>query len=154
MPWLVLLGSGAAAAACNSSTAAPSPSWPGSWSVTTSVLDQGGALEGTIQPTPFLLKITANGNALQDTFPTLKWMQMTGGSWTFPPGEPNDAIVGHADTLLWRAYSTPDGAGKTCTLVFNGLLVWSDSVRGSVLVSGTATACAAANGGTWAGKRQ
>jgi hypothetical protein len=33
-------------------------------------------------------------------------------------------------------------------------LVAPDSARGSVLVSGTNTLCAAANGGSWVGKRQ
>ena len=143
----------AAVWACGDSTAPPSANWDGAWSVTTSTLDAGGALEGTLEPTPFLLTIVVNGNALSDTFPTLTWSEPS-GAWMFPWGQPNDAIVGHADTLLWRVYSEPDTLGKTCTLVYRGVLVGSDSVRGSVLVSGTNAQCAAANGGSWAGKRQ
>jgi hypothetical protein len=37
--------------------------------------------------------------------------------------------VGHADTLLWRVYSTPDVGGKTCALVYRGVLLGSDSGR-------------------------
>jgi len=139
--------------ACGDSTAPPNPSWDGGWSVTTSTLDAGGVLEGMLEPTPFLLTIVVNGNALSDTFPTLTWSEPS-GAWTFPWGQPNDAIVGHADTLLWRVYSEADTLGKTCTLVYRGVLVGTDSVRGSVLVSGTNAQCAAANGGSWAGKRQ
>ena len=143
------------ALACTSSTAPPSPSLAGTWSVVTSTLDQGGALQGTLEPTPFLFKVTENGNTLSDSFPTLSWQLMTGGTaWTFPPGEPNNAIVGHADTLTWRMYSTPDASAKTCTLVYRGLLIANDSLNGSVLVSGSATSCAVANGGTWGAKRQ
>ena len=145
----------AVTAACGSSTAPPSPSLAGNWSVVTSTLDQGGALQGNLVPTPFLLKVTENGNTLSDSFPTLSWQLMTGGTaWTFPPGEPNNAIVGHADTLTLRIYSTPDGGGKTCTLVYRGVLIATDSLNGSVLVSGSAASCAVANGGTWGGKRQ
>jgi len=151
---IVTLACGAAAAlACGDSTAPPSANWAGAWSVTTSVLDSGGALEGTPEPKPFLLTIVVNGNTLTDTFPTLSWIQPS-GTFTFPAGQPNDAIVGHADTLLWRIYSVPDTGGKTCTLLYHGALVAPDSARGSVLVSGTNTLCAAANGGSWVGKRQ
>jgi hypothetical protein len=57
------------------------------------------------------------------------------------------------DTLRWRIYSAPDTAGKTCTLVYSGVLVASDSARGSVLISGNSAQCAAASAGTWGGKR-
>lgn len=151
--WLCL-GLGAALA-CGNSMAPPSPDLAGTWSVGTSRLDVGGALEGNLLPSPFLLKVTANGNTLSDTFPTLTWQLMTGGTaWTFPPGEPNNAIVGSADTLTFRIYSTPDAGSKTCTLVYRGILIGTDSLNGSVLVSGSAVSCAAANGGTWGGKRQ
>jgi hypothetical protein len=152
---LLLMSAAAAAvaAACGDTNAPPSPNLAGTYAVIISRLDSGGALNGTVAPSPFSLKVVQNGNALSDSFPTLVWSQATGGSWSFPPGEPNDQIVGHGDTLTWSAYSTADAGGKTCTLVLRGLVV-SDSVHGSVLVSGTATACAVANGGTWAGKRQ
>lgn len=138
--------------ACGDSTAPPSANWDGIWSVRTSVLDVGGPLEGSIEPTPFSHTITVNGNTISDTFPTLMWVH-TGGAWTFSFGAPNNAIVAHADTLRWRIYSAPDTLGKTCTLVYSGVLVGSDSATGSVLVSGTSAQCAVANGGTWGGKR-
>jgi hypothetical protein len=148
---LLMVGA-AAALACGDSTAPPSANWDGVWSVRTSVLDAGGPLEGSIEPTPFSLTITVNGNTISDTFPTLMWAH-SGGAWTFSFGAPNNAIVAHADTLRWRIYSAPDTLGRTCTLVYSGVLVASDSAQGSVLVSGTSALCAAANGGTWAGKR-
>ena len=138
--------------ACGDSTAPPSSNWAGVWSITTSVLDSGGTLEATPEPTPFLLTIVLNGNTLTDTFPTISWTT-PGGAFSFPYGQMNNAIVAHADTLLWRIYSVPGAGGTTCTLVYHGALVAADSARGSVLVSGTNTLCAAANGGTWAGKR-
>ena len=140
-------------ACSNDPTSPPSQNWAGVWSITTSALDTGGALEGTPEPTPFLLTITLNGNTISDTFPTITWVQSS-GTFSFPYGQPNNAIAAHADTLLWRIYSVPGAGGTTCTLVYNGALVAPDSARGSVLVSGTNTLCAAANGGTWVGKRQ
>src|SRR5258706_10352895 len=59
--------------ACGDSTAPPSSNWAGVWSITTSVLDRGGTLEATPEPTPFLLTIVLNGNTLTDTFPTISW---------------------------------------------------------------------------------
>jgi hypothetical protein len=131
----------------------PSADWEGIWSITTSPLDVGGALEGTPEPTPFLLTIILNGALISDTFPTITWMS-SGGTFSFPYGQASNAIAAHADTLLWRIFSVPDGTGKYCALVYSGALVAPDSARGSVLVSGTNTLCAAANGGTWVGKRQ
>jgi len=138
--------------ACTDSTAPPSQNWAGTWSINTSVLDVGGSLEGTPEPKPFALTITLNGNAVSDTFPTVSWTS-SGGTFSFPYGQPNNAIVAHADTVLWRIYSVPGAGGTTCTLVYHGALVAPDSANGSVLVSGSNTLCAAANGGTWAGKR-
>lgn len=149
--WLATLA--LTALACGDSTAPPNMNWDGVWSIRTSVLDSGGALEGNIEPTPFLLTIVVNGNAVSDTFPTLMWPH-SGGAWTFSFGAPNNAIVAHADTLRWRIYSAPDTLGKTCTLIYSGVLVASDSAQGSVLVGGSSAQCAVANGGTWGGKRQ
>lgn len=138
--------------ACGDSTAPPSANWDGVWSVRTSVLDAGGPLEGSIEPTPFSHTITVSGSTISDTFPNLTWAT-SGAAWTFSFGAPNNAIVAHADTLRWRIYSAPDTLGKTCTLIYSGVLVTSDSAQGSVLVSGTSALCATANGGTWGGKR-
>ena len=140
--------------ACGDPNAVPPPSadWEGVWSVTTSVLDSGGGLQGTPEPTPFLLTIDLF-NGISDTFPTISWMS-SGGTFSFPYGQPNNAIAAHADTLLWRVFSVPGAGGTTCALVYSGVLVAPDSARGGVLVSGTNTLCAAADGGTWVGKRQ
>jgi len=145
----------AAGLACGDPNAVspPSAEWEGVWSITTSVLDSGGALKATPEPTPFLLTIVLNGNTISDTVPTISWTT-PGGAFSFPYGQPNNAIAAHADTLLWRIFSVPGTGGSTCALVYTGALVAADSVRGSVLVSGTNTLCAAANGGTWVGKRQ
>ena len=145
----------AAGLACGDPNAVspPSAEWEGVWSITTSPLDSGGALEGTPEPTPFLLTIILNGALISDTFPTITWMQSS-GTFSFPYGQASNAIAAHADTLLWRIYSVPGAGGTTCALVYTGALVAADSARGSVLVSGTNTLCAAANGGTWVGKRQ
>jgi len=144
----------AAGLACSdpSAVSPPSADWEGVWSITTAVLDSGGALQGTPEPTPFLLTIDLF-NGISDTFPTISWMS-SGRTFSFPYGQPNNAIAAHADTLLWRIFSVPGAGGSTCALVYSGVLVAPDSARGSVLVSGTNTLCAAANGGTWVGKHQ
>ena len=150
----LLAGVVAGGLACGDPTAVspPSAEWEGVWSISTSVLDNGGSLQGTPEPTPFLLTIDLF-NGISDTFPTIGWMS-SGGTFSFPYGQPDNAIAAHADTLLWRVFSVPDGTGKYCAPVYSGVLVAPDSAIGSVLVSGTNTLCAAANGGTWAGKRQ
>lgn len=130
----------------------PSADWEGVWSISTSVLDSGGTLQGTPEPKPFLLTIVLF-NGVSDSFPTISWMS-SGATFSFPYGQPDNAITAHADTVLWRMYSVPDAAQKTCTLVYHGALVAADSARGSVLVSGSNPLCAVANGGTWVGKRQ
>jgi len=130
----------------------PNADWEGVWSITTAVLDSGGSLQGTPEPTPFLLTIDLF-NGISDTFPTISWTT-SGGAFSFPYGQPNSAIAAHADTLLWRIFSVPGAGGSTCALVYSGVLVAPDSARGSVLVSGTNTLCAAANGGAWVGKHQ
>ena len=150
---VTLAGFVAVGLACGDPNAVSPPSveWEGVWSITTSVLDSGGALQGTPEPTPFLLTIVLF-NGISDTFPTISWMSSS-GTFSFPYGQASNAIAAHADTLLWRIYSVPDTAGKACALVYTGALVAPDSARGSVLGSGTNTLCAAANGGTWVGKR-
>ena len=94
----------------------PSAEWEGVWSITTSVLDSGGALQGSPEPTPFLLTIDLF-NGISDTFPTISWMS-SGGTFSFPYGQPSNAIAAHADTLLWRIYSVPDGKDRQDVIAY------------------------------------